>query len=382
MLRYDSAMRPHRVAVIGFDGMAPFELGVVAEVFALRRPELAVDWWYSFTLCAERPGPLRAVGGFTIVAPAGLRALAAADTIVVPGTADVRRDPSELVLAALRRAHRRGVRLVSICSGAFVLAAAGVLDGRRVATHWRYAHLLQERFPKINVDDSVLYIDGDDVLTAAGTAAGIDACLHIIRSDHGAEIAGRVARRMVVAAHRDGGQAQFIERAVHPGGPSADPVGTAIEHARRRIQHPHAVRDLAREAHLSTRQFSRRFKAATGLTPARWLVRERIQLSLPFLEHDPRGIEDIAAVVGFGSPAAYRKHFRALMGISPAAWRQRFAASQQVTTMPTRRRAGSARVNRAGGARPRHPVTSTTRSPLSESGREAQRGRTERRVAQ
>src|SRR5436190_13888070 len=207
-------MPTHRVGVLTFDGMAPFELGVAAEVFALPRPELDVDWWYSFALCAERPGPLRALGGFTIEAPHGLTTLARAHTIIVPGTADVHGDPPSSVLETLRRAHRRGVRLVSMCSGAFVLAAAGILDGRRAATHWRYADLLRTRFPQVQVDDSVLYVEAGNVITSAGTAAGIDACLHVVRRDHGSDIANRVARRMVVASHRDGGQSQFIEHLV------------------------------------------------------------------------------------------------------------------------------------------------------------------------
>lgn len=319
-------MDRHSVAVLGFDGMAPFELGVATEVFALPRPELEVDWWYSFALCAERPGPLRAVGGFTITAPHGLRTLAGADTVIVPGTAQVNRDPPEPVLAALRRAHRRGARVVSICSGAFVLAAAGLLDGRRAATHWRYARLLQARFPQVRVDDAVLYVDDGDVLTAAGTAAGIDACLHLVRRDHGAEVAARVARRMVVAAHRDGGQAQFVERPV-PVEETEDVISAAMAGARARLAESQSVSDLARASHLSPRQFSRRFKAMTGTSPARWLVSQRVEASLVLLERDPRGIEAIAEAVGFGSPAAYRKHFRTVMGVSPATWRRRFAAS-------------------------------------------------------
>ena len=201
-------------------GLAPFELGVAAEVFALPRPELDVAWWYEFALCAERPGPLGVVGGFAVVAPHGLEALERADTVIVPGVPDPHEDPPEPVLDALRAAHARGARMLSICSGAFALAAAGLLDGIEAATHWRYAALLQERFPAVRVNADVLYLDAGRVLTSAGTAAGIDLCLHLVRADHGAEVANRVARRMVVAAHRDGGQAQFIERPV----PRAEPA--------------------------------------------------------------------------------------------------------------------------------------------------------------
>jgi AraC family transcriptional activator FtrA len=318
-------MRSHRVVVLGFDGMAPFELGVVAEVFALPRPELDVEWWYSFALCAEHPGTLRAVGGFSIEVSHGLRTLARADTIVLPGTADVHHDPSNEVLAALRRAHARGARLVSICSGAFVLAATGLLDGRAAATHWRYAGLLRTRFPRVRVDQDVLYIDDGQILTSAGTAAGIDLCLHIVRRDHGAQIANRVARRMVVAPHRDGGQAQFIEHAVAQA-PGDDPIAAAIAHALAHIERPLGVEELARVAHLSPRQFSRRFRAATASSPGHWLTARRIDASLPLLERDPRGVETIARAVGFTTAAGYRKQFHALRGISPLAYRREFQA--------------------------------------------------------
>jgi AraC family transcriptional activator FtrA len=318
--------RPHRVACLAFDGLAPFELGVATEVFALPRPELAVDRWYSFALCAERPGTLRAVGGFEIVAPHGLEALARADTVIVPGVADVHGDPAPEVLAALRAAHRRGARMVSICSGAFALAAAGLLDGLEVATHWRYADLLQQRFPRVRARASVLYVDAGRVLTSAGTAAGIDLCLHLVRLDHGADVANRVARRMVVAAHRDGGQAQFIERPV-PQAAGEDPVGRAIAHALAHLREPHSVASLARRAHLSPRQFERRFHAATGESPGRWLTGQRVQASLPLLESDARSVEAVADAVGL-TPAGFRRHFRARLGISPSAYRQRFRAGR------------------------------------------------------
>jgi AraC family transcriptional activator FtrA len=318
--------RLHRVACLAFDGLAPFELGVAAEVFALPRPELEVDWWYSFAVCAERPGQLAAVGGFELIAPYGLDELAAADTVLVPGVADVHADPAPAVLDALRTAHARGARIVSICSGAFALAAAGLLDGAEAATHWRYADLLRARFPRVRVNARVLYVDGGQVLTSAGTAAGIDLCLHLVRRDHGAEIANRVARRMVVAAHRDGGQAQFIEQPV-PRPAGEDPVARAMEHALGHLAEPLSVAGLARRAHLSPRQLERRFRAATGTTPGRWLIAQRVHASLPLLEADGRSVEEIAAAVGF-TPAGYRRHFRARMGISPSAYRRRFRAGR------------------------------------------------------
>jgi AraC family transcriptional activator FtrA len=323
-------MRDHQVVVLGFDGMAPFELGVAAEVFALPRPELDARWWYSFALCAERPGRLRAVGGFSLEVAHGLEALARADTIILPGTEDVHNDPSCELLDGLRNAHARGARLVSICSGAFVLAATGLLDGLPVATHWRYASLLQRRFPRVRVDRNVLYLDNDQILTSAGTAAGIDLCLHIVRRDHGADIANRVARRMVIAPHRDGGQTQFIERSV-PAAADEDPIGSAITYALGHIDQPVEIETLARIAHLSPRQFSRRFVAATGTSPGQWLIQQRIDASLPMLERDLRGIETIAQVVGF-TPANFRKHFRDLIGISPLAYRRQFQKRQLRST--------------------------------------------------
>ena len=316
-------MRSHRVALLAYDGMAPFELGVAAEVFALPRPELEVSWWYSFALCAQRPGPLRAVGGFTIGVPHGLRILATADTIILPGTADVHSDPPQPVLRALRQAHARGARILSICSGAFVLAAAGLLDGLTATTHWRYAELLRSRFPRVHVDARVLYVDSGQIITSAGTAAGIDACLHIVRSDHGADVANRVARRMVVAPHRDGGQAQFIEQPV-PAATGDDPVAAAIAHALPRLPERLSVGDLARAAHLSPRQLSRRFAAATGISPGRWLIERRVDASLPLLERDGHPVEAVGHLVGFTSPAAFRRHFHRLLGVSPAAYRRRF----------------------------------------------------------
>jgi AraC family transcriptional regulator, transcriptional activator FtrA len=323
--RYDPDMA-HRVTVVAYEGIAPFELGVTAEVFALARPELEVDWWYDFSVCAERPGRLPAVGGFGLAVESGLEELERADTIVLPGTPDPYGDPSEELVGMLRRAHGRGARIMSICSGAFVLAATGLLDGRRAATHWRYADLLARRYPRVEVTPDVLYVDGEDLLTSAGTAAGIDLCLHLVRKDHGARVANRVARRMVVAAHRDGGQAQFIDLPV-TAPPADDPVSRSMEWALSRLGERIGVEDLARNAHLSPRQFARRFRAATGASPGAWLLRRRLDAALPLLESSDQPVEQVAARVGFPTPAAFRRHFARAYGVPPSAWRKSFRVS-------------------------------------------------------
>lgn len=317
----------HRVAVLAFEGLAPFDLGIAAEVFAPARPELEVPWWYSFAVCAERPGPLGAVGGFQLIAPHGLETLAAADTVILPGCPDVRADPSPELVHALRSAHERGARLVSICSGAFTLAAAGLLDGREAATHWLYAGLLQERFPLVRVNADVLYVDGGDVLTSAGTASGIDLCLHIVRRDHGAEIANRIARQMVVAAHRNGGQAQFVEAPL-PRRIDDDPIAKTVQWALERIGEPLTVDRLARRSHLSPRQFSRRFRAATGTSPGDWLLRQRLQASLALLERSDASVEEVGHLVGLSSAAGFRRHFRNAFGVPPSSYRRNFQSTR------------------------------------------------------
>jgi AraC family transcriptional activator FtrA len=312
----------HRVAVLGLSPLATFEVGVAAEAFALARPELDVPWWYEFVLCAEAPGELPAVGRFGVHVSHGLDALDGAGTVIVPGAGD--EEPSPAVVAALRAAHRRGARLVSICSGAFVLAAAGLLDGREAATHWRYAGRLAERYPGVRVRADALYIDDGDVLTSAGTAAGIDLCLHLIRSDHGAAVANAVARRMVVAPQRGGGQAQFVEAPVSAR-VDDDPVGRAMEWALERLGEPITVGALARVAFMSPRNFSRRFTAATGTPPARWLLEQRLLASLPLLESSDLPVEEVGRRVGFPTPAAFRRHFTRARGIPPSAHRRAFA---------------------------------------------------------
>ncbi|TYB38157.1 helix-turn-helix domain-containing protein [Micromonospora sp. AP08] len=310
------------VAVLAYPGMSVFETGIVTEVFGLPRPELEVDW-YRLTVCAERPGAVPVVGGAALHTPYGLETLAEAGTVILPGVPDVTVDPSPELVGALRRAHRRGARLMSICSGAFALAGAGLLDGRRATTHWRYADVLARRHPAVTVDPDVLYLDDGDILTSAGSAAGLDLCVHVVRRDLGAAVANAVARRLVIPPHRDGGQAQFIEAPV-----SVDPddhsIAASLAWAVRHLAEPLTVAALARQAHLSTRSYLRHFARATGTSPIRWLIDQRVRASLALLETTDAPVAEIAAAVGFDSPVTYRHHFGRAMRTSPSAYRRAF----------------------------------------------------------
>ena len=319
-------MGSRRVSVLAFDGMSPFETGIVVEVFGLARPELGVAW-YDLAVCSEQPGPLRTVGGMSLQAPHGLDRFAAADTVIVPGVPDARRDVSSGVVAALQEAHRRGARVVSICSGAFALAAAGLLDGRRATTHWRYAELLRTRYPRVRVDADVLYVDEGQVLTSAGSAAGLDLCLHLVRQDHGAAIANAVARRLVVPPHRAGGQAQFVEAPV-PAAQDDDRVAASMAWALEHLSEPITLGSLAAQALMSSRSYSRHFAAATGTTPVRWLIAQRLQASLALLETTALPVEEVARSVGFDSAVTYRAHFVRAFTTSPTAYRKAFRRAE------------------------------------------------------
>ncbi|GAA3127274.1 helix-turn-helix domain-containing protein [Streptosporangium carneum] len=310
------------VSVIAFDGMAPFELGCVVEIFGIARPELDVPW-YELTVCAERPGDLRIVGGFTMRAEHGLDVAAGADTVIVPAVPDVRGQVSPELLATLGAARARGARIVSICSGAFALAAAGLLDEREATTHWRYAGLLQRRFPRVRVNPDVLYVDGDDVLTSAGSAAGLDLLIHLVRKDHGPAVANSVARRLVIPPHREGGQAQFVQAPVTPV-EDDDAVAAAMAWALGRLAEPITVAAMAGAAHMSQRTFIRHFNRQTGTSPLRWVISQRIAASLALLESSAAPIEEIAAAVGFDSAVTFRHHFARAMRTSPSAYRRTF----------------------------------------------------------
>jgi AraC family transcriptional activator FtrA len=300
--------------------MSAFETGIVTEVFGLPRPELTVDW-YELAVCAAGPVPM--VGGAQLTTPHGLDVLARAQTVIVPGVPDVHADPAPELVAALRLAHRRGARVVSICSGAFALAGAGLLDGRPATTHWRYAPLLRQRYPLVKVDADVLYVDDGDLLTSAGSAAGLDLCVHLVRRDFGPAVANAVARRLVIPPHRDGGQAQFIEAPV-AADPDDDRIARSMAWAVAHLTEPVTVAALARVAHMSTRSYLRHFARCSGTSPIRWLIAQRVQASLALLEAGTAPVEEVAGRVGFDSPATFRYHFGRAMHTSPSAYRRAF----------------------------------------------------------
>lgn len=318
----DYTSRPHLVVSFAYDGLCTFEFGTVVEVFGLPRPEMGPDW-YQFSVCALDNRPLNAIGGFRMLVDGGLELFEKADTIIIPGWQEGYQPVPSPLIAALQKAHARGVRIMSICSGVFVLAAAGLLKGKRATTHWRHVDALKVRYPDIIVDPNVLYVDDGQVLTSAGSAAGIDLCLHVVRRDYGADIANKVARRLVVPPLREGGQAQFIDRPV-PTVREGARLGTVLERMRGSLHEEHTISSLAKASGMSVRTFLRRFKSATGTTPGEWLIAERLVRAREILETTRLSMEDVASESGFGSPATLRHHFRERLGTSPAAYRARF----------------------------------------------------------
>jgi transcriptional regulator GlxA family with amidase domain len=310
----------HRVVALCFDGLVAFDLSAPAQAFTLAarrdgRPH------YRFSTCSPGGEEVRTTTGFSLRPQAGLSALSRAETIVVPGYAAIFDSPPEEALAALRRAAKRGARVLSVCSGAFALAHAGLLDGRRATTHWVSAGELAARFPEVDVDPDALYVDEGEVMTSAGLSAGIDLSLHVIRKDFGAATGERVARHMVAAPHREGGQAQFIER------PEASVEGS-LEDARRwaleRLAEPLDVAAMARRAGVSPRTFARRFREETGTTPLQWLLAQRVLEARRLLEESDLPIDEVAWRSGFGTAASLREHFRRLTSTTPTAYRRSF----------------------------------------------------------
>jgi AraC family transcriptional regulator, transcriptional activator FtrA len=309
------------VAVLAYDGLCTFEFGIAVEVFGLPRPEFDFPW-YRFAVVAAEGRRARATGGIVIEADARLNRLDEASTIIVPGWRDRTERPPERLLTAISQASKRGARCLSICSGVFVLAAAGLLDGRRATTHWRHIPDLKRLYPNIHVEEDVLYVDEGNVITSAGSAAGIDACLHLIRKDFGSKVANTVARRLVMPPHRDGGQAQYVAAPVQerPGRSIAE----AMEWARLRLAEALDIGGLAKIAAMSERTFQRRFREAVGLTPKLWLQRERMFRAQELLETSDSPLSEIAELCGYISLETFRVAFRRALGTSPAAYRRRF----------------------------------------------------------
>ncbi|MGA5818871.1 helix-turn-helix domain-containing protein [Kitasatospora sp. NPDC094028] len=309
------------VVAVVLEDVHPFELGVACEVFGLDRTADGLPG-YAFAIAGAHPGPHATHAGFTVDVPYGPERLAEADLAVVTASR-LREHYPEPLLAALRGVVERGGRVLSICSGAFVLGAAGLLDGRRATTHWRHNEELARRFPTTTVEPDVLYVDDDPVITSAGTAAGIDACLHLVRKLQGAEVARGIARRMVVAPHREGGQAQFVNRPLpEPDGASLAPL---LDWMRHHLAEDATVEQLAARALMSPRTFARRFQQETGTTPHRWLVGQRVLLAQRLLESTTESVDAIAARCGFGNAAALRHHFGRRLGTTPLAYRRCFA---------------------------------------------------------
>ena len=316
---------PGLVAILAYDGLCTFEFGIAVEIFGLARPEFDFPW-YSHQIAAVDQGPMRAMGGIQVLADGGLELLQEARTIIIPGWRDRHAAVPEELLTALRQAHARGARLLSICSGVFVLAATGLLDGRGATTHWRYTTELAERFPNILVDPDVLYVDSGQLITSAGSAAGIDACLHLVARDFGTQVANSVARRLVMSPQRTGGQAQFIPTPVSAT-PRSD-LSRVMQWARERLHEPLEVRDLASEAAMSERTFLRRFTEASGQSPKTWLQHERLGRARELLESTDQHTEQIAHHCGYRSVESFRVAFRNVVGVPPSVYRERFGRTR------------------------------------------------------
>jgi transcriptional regulator GlxA family with amidase domain len=314
----------HRVVALALPQVVAFDLSIPAQIFG----HVSERRRYSFTVCAEHPGLVDTTTGFAIHADAPLDALRRADTVIVPGFMPLH-DPGEAVGDALRDAAQRGARIASVCIGAFALAAARLLDGRQATTHWEHADELAARYPDVRVNPGVLYVDEGQILTSAGVAAGIDLCLHMIRTDHGAAAAGDVARRMVAAMHRPGGQAQFMQRPLPTGGQTLAPT---CEWAISEMHRPITVTELAAHAHFSPRTLARRFLDETGLPPMRWLTLQRVLEARRLLEATDLPVEDIAQRCGLGTAGNLRLHLAREAATTPTAYRRAFRDHTAITS--------------------------------------------------
>lgn len=312
------------ISVLAFDRISPFHLSVPCVVFGDSHPGLPA---FDFRVCAMEPGPLRTTAGFSVLAEHDLTRLADADIVIVPSWRAPAERPPLSVIEALRSVHARGATLVGLCLGAYVLAETGLLDGRRATTHWAYAGDFARRYPAVRLESEVLYVEDGGVVTSAGTAAGLDCCLHLLRQRFGAECANSVARRLVVPPHRQGGQAQFIERPVAATNRDSR-LGSLLDWLRANLDQAHTLDALAERAMMSRRSFSRHFRQLTGSPFGDWLLAERLALCQSLLESTGHPVERISALAGFGSPVSLRHHFRAAFGVSPNTWRQAFRGGE------------------------------------------------------
>lgn len=316
------APRLHRVAVLVLDGAKPLDVGIPAQVFTTR-----ASMPYEVRVCGAAPGPVTGGDGLAYHVTHGLEALAWADIVFVPGYRQPdREDPPRAVIKALVAAHERGARLAAISTGAFALAATGLLDGRRATTHWHYTRALAAKYPLVRVDENVLFVDEGSVLTSAGAASGIDLCLHVLRGDLGIAASNHAARRLVAAPYRSGGQAQYVPRSVPE--PLGERFAATREWALHRLGEPLTLDALARHAAVSPRTFSRRFAEDTGYTPMQWVMRARIDMARELLERSERAVEQIAADVGLGTGANLRLHFQRILGTTPSEYRRTFTRGE------------------------------------------------------
>ncbi|WP_300005149.1 transcriptional regulator FtrA [uncultured Cedecea sp.] len=312
------------VAILAYDGLCTFEFGIALEIFGLPRPEFDFPW-YQYRIVSVDTYPMQVSEGIQVVSRFGLESLHDVNTIIIPGWRNRGEKPPQTLLDALCDAYHRGVRLVSICSGVFVLAAAGLLEGKRATTHWRYTTELAERYPGITVDPDVLYVDSGQIITSAGSAAGIDACLHLVSRDYGVHVANIVARRLVMPPQRAGGQIQFIPAPVAQ--KPRDEIAPVLEWALENLKGSLSVKSMAERALMSERTFLRRFKEAMGITPKRWILQSRMNLARDLLESNHLNDEQIMEATGFETMDGFRAAFRKSVGISPYSYRKKFGGA-------------------------------------------------------
>lgn len=322
---------PGLVAVITYDGLCTFEFGIAVEVFGLARPEFDFPW-YRFAVVAAEDLRVQATGGIVVEADASLDLLEQAQTVIIPGWRDRAERPPEHLLSAIAEASHRGARCLSICSGVFVLAAAGLLDEKRVTTHWRHIPYLKLLYPELQIEEDVLYVDEGNVITSSGSAAGIDACLHLVRRDFGSKVANSIARRLVMPPHREGGQAQYVTAPIRER--TGQSMSEVMDWARSKLADPIELSDLAKRAAMSKRTFQRRFYDAVGATPISWLQRERMFRAQQILETSNAALGDVADQCGYQSLETFRVVFKRLVGTSPAAYRSRFRLERRPFQAP------------------------------------------------